>query len=250
MSNKFNAKYKLAVLWDLSGAFVNQFSTFIITILLARLLGPEEFGLIALAMVVINISNVLLEGGFSSALIQKKKVKDIAFSSVFYVNLGLSIILSLVIILSAPLFAKFFERPTIQPIIIYLSVIPPISALGAIQSTILIKKVDFKSLSIRTMIATAISGLIGVIAALLDYGVYSLVAQQIALVCISTIIFWFATGWRPKLAFSIKEIKKLLSFSSYVFYDALLRRIFLNINTLFIGKVFCHCFPSKLIIIK
>ena len=238
MSKNKNSKPKTALLWDLSGAFVKQFASLFISILLARLLGPEEFGLIAMALVVINISSVLTDVGFSNALIQQKETKDITFSSVFYVNLGISLLLSLIIIGIAPFLAFFFEEPKLQNIIYYIAVIPPISAAGTVQAAILTKKIDFKRLTIRDIIATVVGGVLGVIAALSDMGVYSLVIQQLAMVILGTALLWYATKWKPKWEFSRVEIKKLFHFSSYVFLDNLIRRIFLNIDTIFIGKVF------------
>jgi O-antigen/teichoic acid export membrane protein len=191
-----------------------------------------------MAMVVINISSVLTDVGFSNALIQQKTTKNITFSSVFYVNLSISLLLSLIIIGISPFVAHFFEDPKLQNIMYFLAVIPPISAAGSVQSAILIKKIDFKRLTIRDIIATVVGGVLGVIAALSDFGVYSLVIQQLTMVFLGTALLWYATKWKPKWEFSSVEIKKLFSFSSYVFLDVLIRRIFLNIDTIFIGKVF------------
>lgn len=238
MSKNKNSKPKTALLWDLSGAFVKQFSSFFISILLARLLGPEKIGIIAMSMVFVNISTVLTDVGFPNALVQQKETKDIAFSSVFYINLGLSLVLALIIFLSAPFIANYYEEPIVETVVKYLAVIPPISALGSVQATILTKRIDFKSLTIRDVVATTVAGILGVIAAFSGLGVFSLVIQQIAMVVLGTILLWFSTGWRPKFEFSKEEIKQLFSYSSYVFLDNLIRRVSLNINTIFIGKVF------------
>jgi O-antigen/teichoic acid export membrane protein len=238
LNKNLNSRTKTGIIWDLSGAFVRQFVFLFITIILARLIDPEEFGVIAMSMVFISIAEVFTDVGFTSGLIQQKNTKEITFSSVFYVNLALSLFLSGIIILSASYIANFFNEPRVKTILIYLAIIPPIAALGRVQAAILTKNIDFKSLTIRDLAATVVGGLLGIIAAYSDYGVYSLVIQQIAIVVTGTIMLWFATGWRPKFEFSIIEIKKLFKFSSYVFLDSLLRQVFNKIDTIFIAKVF------------
>lgn len=238
MSKNLNSKTKTGIIWDLSGAFVRQFAFLFISIILARLLEPEQFGIIGMSMVFVAISQVFTDVGFTAGLIQQKDTKDITFSSVFYINMAISILLSVVILLTAPLIAKFYKEPIVATMLYYLSVIPPIAALGRVQAAILTKRVDFKSLTIRDLVATIIGGILGVTAAYSDFGVYSLVIQQIAMVITATIMLWFATGWQPKLEFSIDEIKKLFGYSSYVFFDSLMRQVFNKIDTIFIAKVF------------
>jgi O-antigen/teichoic acid export membrane protein len=238
LSKNKNSKSKNALFWDLSGAFVKQFSSFFISILLARLLGPEEFGIIASSMVFISISQVFTDVGFTSGLIQQKDSKQITYSSVFYVNLGISLLASAIIILLAPYAAVFFKEPRIETILLLLAIIPPISAIGKVQVAILSKNIDFKSLTLRDVVATTFGGLLGIIAAFSDLGVYSLVIQQITIVTLSSILLWYSSSWRPKLEFSRIEIKKLFTYSSYIFLDDLIRRIFLNIDKVFIAKAF------------
>lgn len=222
----------------MTGSFTRQFIAFFISIILARLLGPEEFGLIALSMIVINISSVFTDIGFSSALIQQKSVKPITYSSVFYINLCISLILSILIVLASPWIALFFEEKELRYICVFLAVIPPASALGSIHNTILTKNLDFKSLSIRNIMATTIAGVIAVIAAFSGLGVYSLVLQHSIGAILGTIVVWLAVKWAPKWEFSFYEIKKLFNYSRYILLDNILRRIFLNIDSAFIGKAF------------
>jgi len=238
LNKNLNQKTKDSVIWDLSGAFIRQFALLFISILLARLLEPEEFGILGMSMVFISISQVFTDVGFTSGLIQQKDTKDIAYSSVFYINLLISVVLSGVILLTAPLIANFYEIPKVEIILYYLAIIPPIAALGRVQAAILTKQINFKSLTIRDITATLVGGVLGVSAAFLDYGVYSLVIQQIAMVTTGTLMLWFSTNWIPKLEFSTNEIKKLFVFTSFVFLDSLLRQVFNKIDTIFIGKMF------------
>ncbi len=238
MNKELSSKSKKAFFWDLSGAFVRQFVSFFISILLARLLGPEEFGLVALSMIVINISNALTDIGFTNALVQQKTVKDIAYSSVFYVNIGLGFTLSIIIVGLSSWIALFFENNELKYICLFLAVIPIFNALGSIHTTILTKKLDFRSLAVRNTAATTIAGVIAIIAAFYGLGVYSLVMQYVISAALGTLVVWLAIKWKPKWEFSVYEIKKLFSYSSYIFLDNILRRVFINIDTAFIGKVF------------
>jgi O-antigen/teichoic acid export membrane protein len=124
LNKNLNQKTKDSVIWDLSGAFVRQFALLFISILLARLLEPEEFGILGMSMVFISISQVFTDVGFTSGLIQQKDTKDIAYSSVFYINLLISVVLSGVILLTVPLIANFYEIPKVEIILYYLAIIP------------------------------------------------------------------------------------------------------------------------------
>jgi O-antigen/teichoic acid export membrane protein len=238
MSKEVSNKTKKGLYWDLAGSFFRQFSSVFISIILARLLSPEEFGVVGMALVFVSITEVFIDVGFTSGLIQIKEVKDIVYSSIFFVNLGISIFLSLVIILIAPYVAQFYREPQVGTVLIYLALIPPIAALGRVQSTILTKNMDFKSLSIRDILSTFIGGAAGVTGAILGMGVFSLVLLQVIRVLADTILLWLSTDWRPKWEFSGKEVQSLLGYSSYVFFDQALRQIFNKIDTIFIGKVF------------
>lgn len=237
-SKGLKERSKRSFAWDLLGSMVRQLASFGISITLARLLAPEEFGVIGMAMVFVSISQVFINVGFTEGLIQKKDVSDTAYSSVFYLNLAISFVLAVLIYFTAPLIGSFFESQTVAEILRYLAVIPPLGALGRVHAAILAKNIDFKALAIRDIVATLIGGTIGIIAALQGFGVYSLVWQQISSTLAGTIMLWVGTGWKPKRIFSSGEIKELFLFSSFVFFDKVLQQVFNKIDTLFIGKVF------------
>jgi O-antigen/teichoic acid export membrane protein len=238
LNKKLNSQSKTAFFWDFSGAFVKQFAGLFISIILARLLGPKEFGLIGISLVFIHISQVFIDAGFSIGLVQQKKTKDITFSSIFYINICVSLVLSSIIILTSGLIADFYNEPKVKSMLILLAIVPPIAAMGNVQGAILIKKMDFKSLTIRNIVSTVFGGLLGVAAVFLDYGVYSLVIQQIAMATATTLMMWFATKWRPKLEYSHQEVKKLFSYSSFIFFDQLMIQIVNKMDIIFIAKVF------------
>ncbi|OIQ21432.1 MAG: hypothetical protein BM557_04040 [Flavobacterium sp. MedPE-SWcel] len=238
MSKEVENKTKKGLIWDLAGSFFRQFAAFFVSIILARLLSPEEFGIVGMSLVFVSITEVFIDVGFTSALIQRKEVKDIVYSSIFYVNLGISVFLALLMLLAAPYIGDFYEQPKVAKILEYLALIPIIAAFGRVQSAILTKRMDFKSLSIRSVISTVIGGVAGIVGALTDMGVYSLVLLQIVTVLTSTVLLWASTGWRPKFEFSRTEVKSLLGYSSFVFFDQALRKVFNKIDTIFIGKFF------------
>lgn len=238
MSKDINKKTKSGLLWDLSGSLVRQGAAFVISVILARILEPKDFGIIGMSLVFVSIAEVFVDVGFTSGLVQQRNTKDITYSSIFYVNLAISLLFTLAIIVAAPYISNFYGIPEIKNILYYLSVIPPIAAIGRVHAAILTKRMNFKSLTIRDVVATIVGGGIGLIAAFSDFGLYSLVFQQIASVATATILLWISIKWRPKLEFSKVEVKKLIGYSSYVFFDQALRQVFNRIDTIFIGKVF------------
>lgn len=238
MSKNLNKKTKSGLIWDLSGSFVRQGAAFVISIILARLLEPKDFGIIGMSLVFVSISDVFVDVGFTSGLIQQRNTKDITYSSIFYVNLVISLLFTLGIIIAAPYISDFYGIPEIKNILYYLSIIPPIAAVGRVHAAILTKRMNFKSLTLRDITATVVGGAIGLAAAFSDFGVYSLVFQQIASVATATCLLWLSIKWKPKFEFSKIEVKKLMGYSSYVFFDQALRQIFNRIDTIFIGKVF------------
>lgn len=236
--NSAKGNVRKGFVWDLAGTLIKQLSTVALSIVLARLLGPKDFGLIGMAMVFISLSEVFIDVGFTSSIIQSKSIVSKTLSSIFYVNLGISVLASATVYFCAPLISHYFENPELTPILRYLSIILPLYALGRVQAAIMAKEINFKSLAIRDIFATIIGGLVGITCAYKGFGVYSLVIQQISFACIGTILIWTGSQWRPKLEFSMAEIKKIMSFSTYVFFDSLLQQFFKKVDTLFVGKVF------------
>ena len=238
--SKDNLKSKTinSLVWDLSGSLGKQISAFVLSIMLARLLEPEEFGIVAMAMVFVSITDVFIEVGFTQGLVQRKNITDGHFNSVFIFNLIVSFFFAILLFCLSKPIGKFYESKDIEMIIMYLSPIPIIGALGKVHSSILIRSLNFKSLTIRDIISTIVGGIVGVIAAFYDFGAYSLVFKTYAAVSVGVIALWYRSNWVPSLKFSYPKLRELMSFSFYIFLDNMLRQIFNKINTLFIGKVF------------
>jgi len=228
----------IAVGWDLLGSFATQGVQFIISIILARLLSPSDFGLVGMAMVFIAISRTFIDLGFSSALIQNQKNTTLTYSSVFILNLSIGIILTLLFFSLAKPIGVFYENDTIEYLVLWLAPTLFFGALSMVQIAILKKELQFKELSIRLLIAGLLSGIIGVILALLGYGVYALAIQFLLNSIINTIVLWRVSKWRPQFNFSFGEIKKLLSFSTYTFLGQSLNQIINKLDALVIGKLF------------
>jgi O-antigen/teichoic acid export membrane protein len=237
-SSSLKKKSAIALMWDVSGLLINRGSGFFISILLARLLSPAEFGLVGMAAVFIAISQVFIDVGFAAALIQRKENSDLVYSSVFYFNIFSGLILTILFYFLAPLIGNFYENLEVTAIVRWLSLSFLFSSFNQVQSAILMKQLNFKALTIRNIIASLIGGTFGVIAAFQGLGVYALVIQTLSSAFISTILLWSISSWKPSFLFSFKELKGLLGYSSYVFFDHLVSAAFHKLDVLIIAKVF------------
>lgn len=227
-----------AFAWDMGGTIMRQGSGFIISIFLARLLEPAEFGLVGMAMVFISISQVFIDVGFASALIQNKDNTNLTYSSVFYLNMGAGLVLTAAFYFAAPWVGWFYDSPEITELVRWLSLIFIFNSLNQVQGAILQKNLNFKVLTVRSLIASVVGGSLGVIFAFQGYGVYALVIQQLSSALLGTILLWSTSGWKPDFKFSIIELRKLSAFSTFVFFDRFISTIFQRLDIILIGKVF------------
>lgn len=231
-------KSAIALVWDFGGLLINRGSGFIISIFLARLLSPEEFGLVGMAAVFIGISQVFVDVGFASALVQRNENSNLAYSSVFYFNIFSGALLTSVFYLLSPYIGNFYDNTEITSIVRWLSLSFLFNSLNQVQSAILTKQLNFRVLTIRNVVASILAGIVGVIAAYQGLGVYALVLQSLINSVMSTILLWSISSWKPSLLFSFKELKGLMGFSSYVFFDRLVSTAFRKLDVLIIAKVF------------
>jgi O-antigen/teichoic acid export membrane protein len=227
-----------ALIWDLSGSLSGQGISLVISIFLARLLEPAEFGLVGMALVFVTIFTVFSDFGLSSALVQNKDNSNLTYSSVFFLNIGLGVGLCIAFQLAAPLIATFFDYKEITPVVRWLSLGFVFSSFNAVQRTILKREIEFKTLAIRNLISQLISGTAGIIMAFKGFGVYSLVVQNLGAYVINSIILWKVSNWHPKWEFSFKEIRNLVGFSNYVFLSQVLNQTMLRLDVFVIGKLF------------
>jgi len=212
-------KSAIALAWDFGGLLANRGAGFIISIFLARLLSPEEFGLVGMATVFIAITQVFIDVGFSTALIQRKENSDLVYSSVFYFNLFAGAILTIGFYFFAPLIGDFYGNMEVSKILRWLSLTFLFNSLNQVQSAILVKQLNFKVLTIRNIIASVIGGGLGVLAAFQGFGVYALVIQSLSTAILSVILLWSISNWRPSFIFSLNELKGLLSYSGFYYFS-------------------------------
>jgi len=227
-----------AILWNASGQFSTQIISFAIGIILARLLSPAEYGLIALAIVFNGISGVFIDGGFAAALIRKKNPTENDLSTVFYFNNGMAVLMYILIFLLAPAIAEFFNQPNIILIIRILSLNFILASIGNVHSIILIKKLDYKTQSIYRILSVLISGIIGIVLAMKGFGVWSLVTQSLLQNAIWVLMLWMKNFWYPIAVFSINSFKELFSFGSKLMASSFLYQIFSQSYSVIIGKFF------------
>ncbi len=225
-------------IWRFLERCSSQGITFVISIILARLLGPEAYGVIALITVFTSIMQVFIDSGLSTALIQKKDADDVDFSSVFWFNLGMCLILYILMYFAAPLIAKFYQMPDLTAYVRVLSLILVISGVKSIQHTYVSRHMQFRMFFYASLGGIISSGTIAIFMAYRGYGVWALVVQSLSNRLINTIILWFVVKWRPKLTFSWMRLKGLLSLGMNLLGAKLLDTIYQDLRSLLIGKVY------------
>jgi teichuronic acid exporter len=224
--------------WSFIDIIAKQGLTFIIGIILARLLTPREFGLIGMTTIFISFSQAFIDSGFGQALVRKQNCTDKDYSTVFYFNLFVGIILFFVLFFSAGFISEFFEEPKLELLIKIIGLGLIIKSLSLIQSVLLIKKIDFKTQTKISVISSVLAGAIGIYMASTGFGVWSLVAKYLGGLAFTTVLLWFFAKWRPSLVFSIKSFDELFSFGSKLLASSIINRVYGNIYLLLIGKYF------------
>lgn len=212
--------------------------TFIVSIVLARLLSPDDYGLIGIIAIFTTVCNALINGGFTTALIRKKDVTDDDYNTAFIVNLVVSLGLYFVIYLCSPLIADFFNRQELIALTRVSSIGMIIGALALVPQTRLTKCIDFKSQTKITIVASIVSGVVGIIMALLSFGVWSLAWQQLAYYILRSVLLWVANKWTPSLHFSNSSFKDLFGFGWKMMVSSLLDNIWKELYQVVVGKFY------------
>ena len=212
--------------------------TFVVSIVLARLLSPEEYGLIGILTIFIAIFNAIVDSGFTNALIRKQDATDTDYSTVFYTNLVLSVVLAAVLFFCAKPISVFFERPELVSLTQVISSVVIINALSIVQRVRTTKAIDFKTQTKITFISSIGSGVIGIAMAYMGYGVWALVGQQISNQLLTTLFFWFYNKWIPKLIFSWASFKEMWAFGSKLLASGLIDTAWKEVYQVVIGKCY------------
>lgn len=238
MADSLGHKAVTGAIWaaiDRVGGMILQF---MVNLILARLLTPSDFGTVGMLTIFIAVSMTLVDGGFASALIQRKESDQTDFSTIFYWNFGVSVFFYGIIFIISPLVAGFYRMPILCEILKVLGLLIVLNAIISVQVAKLQKTIQFKRLAIVNIISYASGSILGIIMAFNDYGVWSLVGMNIFSSFIKVVIFYLVTRWRPSLTFSIESFKKLFSFGGYLLCANLLQTGCQNAQGLIIGKQF------------
>ena len=225
-------------IWRFAERCGAQIVTFIVSIVLARLLDPSVYGTVALVTVFTTILQVFIDSGLGTALIQKKDADDLDFSSVFYFNLVMCLMLYGVMFFCAPFIASFYKDESLTAIVRVVSITLIISGVKGIQQAYVSRHMLFKRFFFSTIGGTIASAFIGIMMAYAGYGVWALVIQQLSNMTVDTLILWITVKWRPKKMFSWKRLKELFSFGWKLLCSSLIDTVYTNIRSLIIGKMY------------
>ena len=238
MGESLKNKAVKGVGWSFLDNIAGQGITFLVGLVLARILSPAEFGILGMITIFIAISNSIIDSGFSNALIRKTDAKEIDYNTVFFFNLALSTLLYTILFIASPAISRFFKEPQLVEITRVMGLLLFVNALAIIQRTLLVKRVDFKTQTKVSIIASAGSAFVGIGMALMGYGVWSLVGQQLSRQFLNTLFLWVFNTWRPAIEFSIQSFKELFGFGSKLLLSGLLNTLYNNIYYIIIGRFY------------
>ncbi|NLT02298.1 MAG: lipopolysaccharide biosynthesis protein [Bacteroidales bacterium] len=233
-----NKKTAKGLVWSLIDRFAGQGIQFLMSLVIARLVLPSDYGLIAMLMVFMAIAQTFVDSGFGSALVQKKDRTDVDFSTVFLFNGAVALVCYLLLFLAAPLIASFYRQPELVLVTRVAGLTLLINALGAVQLARLTITLDFKKIAVATLTGVTLSGALGIWMAYKGHGVWALVAQTLTFNVLYNGLLWVISVWKPSLAFSRSAFKSLFSFGSKLLMSSLLHTLYVNLYSLVIGRLF------------
>lgn len=227
-----------ATLWSTLEIATRYGVQFVVMIVLARLLAPEDFGLLAMLMVFMSIGTLFVDSGFGAALIQRQRTNADDETTVFVFNIGAGIVAGLILVISAPLIANFFNQPRLLDLTRVMAILLPLGAIAAVPNALLTMTLDFKSRARAEVIASLCSGAVAIVLAWNGFGVWSLVWQGIVSACSRGILLWRYSGWRPRGKFRATSFRSLFGFGGYMLLSGLLYTVASRLQALMIGKMF------------
>lgn len=238
MSDSLKSKTVKGVVWSSIERFSTQGVQFLIMIIMARLLTPKDYGLIGMLAIFLAVAQSLIDSGFSQALIRKQNRTDVDNSTVFYFNIIVSCSLYLILFITAPFVADFYNQPELTSVmrVVCLGVI--LNSLAVVQRALLTVRIDFKTQAKASLSAAVFSGCIGIVLAYSGFGVWALVVQQLLNLSVNTLLLWIFSKWRPIAVFSWDSFHELFAFGSKMLASGLLDTLYRNIYPIVIGKLF------------
>lgn len=231
-------KTKKGLAWSMIERFATQGVQFLFGIILARLLSPDDYGVIAMPLVFLAIAQCIIDSGFSTALIRKPELTEDDLSTAFYFNIGVGILCYAVLFFTSPLIADFYHTPILSSLLKVTALAVLFNPLCAVQQAILTRKIDFKTQAIVSLSGAVVSGIVGLYMAYNGFGVWSLVFQQVGGYIMRTILLWVLGKWKPKRKWSWESFHYLWGFGSKLLGSALLDTMYNNIYPIVIGKYF------------
>ncbi len=226
------------MLWRFAERCGAQGVSFMVSLILARLLLPEMYGVVALITVFTAALNLFVDSGLKNALIQKKNADQLDFSTVFYCNVALGIVLYLGMLLAAPLIAQFYQRPELTSYIRVLSLTLVLGGVNGVQTAVVSKRMQFRKYFYATLSGTMASAIIGVAMAAMGFGVWALIAQRLVNQAVDTIVLWVTVRWYPTREFSLTRLKPMFGYGSKILCSSLLDSLTANLSGLLIGKLY------------
>ena len=224
------------LIWTYAERLTAQAITILVTIVLASIIAPEEYGIISIVSIFINIANAFVISGFGNSLIQKKDSDNVDFSTVFYFSIVFSIIIYILIFLGAPIIANIYNIPELLWVIRVMAIRLPIAAINSVQQAYVAKKMQFKKFFFATLGGTIVSAFVGIIMAYSGFGIWAVVAQYLTNVCIDTIVLAFTSGWKPQMVYSKERNKVLFSYGWKIMAVGVMTSVYSNLRNLIIGK--------------
>lgn len=232
---ELKSKFISGFFWRFSERLVSHLVMSVVTIVLARLLIPDDFGVVALVMVFVNVANTFIVSGLNTSLVQGKNVDDTDCSTFFYATLSLSIGLYAVIFMLSPLIASIYDNDKISNLLRVLGLFVPLSSFNSIQQAMVSRNLDFKKIFIATLCGSLLAGTLGIGMAVVGLGVWSLVGQQLSNVLFNTIALSFIIRWKPHLSFSMKRFKKMFAFGTNLMFANFIGSLFTQLRNFIVG---------------
>lgn len=238
MQENLKKKTVSGMIWSALQRFGTMGISFVSNIVLARLLTPDDYGCIGMLAIFITVSNTFVDGGFGSALIQKKEPTQKDYSTIFWLNLFISVVIYGILYISAPAVSRFYDIPLLSSVLRVQGIVLIINALNIVQTNQLRKSINFKRLAVIYIASQIVGAVCAIVLAYMGWGVWALVAQQIIASSITSVILWVMNRWLPQLCFSFDSFKQLFSFGGFILASNLINTFCNNVQGLLIGKFF------------
>lgn len=238
MSSDLRQRTLKGLFWSGFERVTAQAVTFVLTLILARLVSPDDYGTLAIVMVFVALSEILVDSGFANALVRKQDCSDVDRSTVLYFNIVVAVLMYALLYVSAPLIASFYDNELLRPLVRYTSLIIVVNSLSIVQKAILTSKIDFKKQTIVTLTSSIVGGAVGVALAYKGYGVVALVSQAILVATVRTILLWVLVWWQPMFVFSRSSFDELFGYSYKLMLSGLIVGGANQIIQLLMGKFF------------